>query len=265
MAADIRAILSFISENPVLYAGTIGFDQLPHVHPVSLCYEENGVLYFAAAKCETYYGELSMSPVLSLCAFDRNQGVTLTIKGKAVFTEDEKIVSRCLAENASQNKKWGNDRKMVIAYFLTDVTAEFANEDGTTQTVELETPDSVLIGIQITKDNEIRDRLIKIMKARESEVLSLSDPAAVKRQKLFDGMLLYFAESAKEIWPRMDIGPAERSVLFDTYDEREKYTHIAKKIAGNSRIDKPEDLTYWINRETLDQYAETYLQEVQPM
>ena len=49
----------------------------------------------------------------------------------------------------------------------------------------------------------------------------------------------------------LSLRPAERSVLFETYDEREKYVALAKKRLGNARIDKPEDFTYWLSEEAL--------------
>ena len=70
-------------------------------------------------------------------------------------------------------------------------------------------------------------------------------------QKLYDGAVLYVAETAKGLWPRMDIRPIERSLLYETYDERERYVNRAREILGNTVIDKPEDLTWWLNKETL--------------
>ena len=55
------------------------------------------------------------------------------------------------------------------------------------------------------------------------------------------------AEKAKELWPRLDVQPAERSVLFETYDEREEYMRLARKRLGNAQIEKPEDFTYWLS------------------
>ena len=45
----------------------------------------------------------------------------------------------------------------------------------------------------------------------------------------------------------MDIQPAERSVLFETWDEREEYVRLARKRLGNARIEKPEDLSFWLS------------------
>ena len=53
----------------------------------------------------------------------------------------------------------------------------------------------------------------------------------------------------------MDIRPIERAAVFETYDERERFTSLAASLIGNAKIDKPEDVTYWLNRETLDALA----------
>ena len=49
----------------------------------------------------------------------------------------------------------------------------------------------------------------------------------------------------------MDIRPIERAAVFETWDQRERYTKLAAELIGNAVIDKPEDLSYWINPETL--------------
>ena len=136
---------------------------------------------------------------------------------------------------------------MLIAFFLKDVTLELVRDDGTSETVELGTPENVLVGITLKKDKEIRDRLTRIMERREAEKPELLDETSIRRQKICDGTLLLLAEKAKELWPRLDIQPAERSVIFETWDEREEYTRLARKRLGNARIDKPEDLTYWLS------------------
>jgi hypothetical protein len=49
----------------------------------------------------------------------------------------------------------------------------------------------------------------------------------------------------------MDIRPIERAAVFETYDERERWTNEAAALIGNAQIDKPEDLTYWLSIDTL--------------
>lgn len=256
MNEGIEKIKAFLKAQPTLYAATMGLDKKPNVHPVELCYESEGALYFSAAKCETLYGELSLYPIVKLCAYDAENGVVFNLSGKAVFTEDEAVVSKCISECRSLRLAWGHDPRMVIAWFLRDAVCEFVRvKDGTKQVYELGTPENVLIGLRIKKNKELRDRLTNIMEDRESAVITTEDEHDLFVQKLYDGAVLYFAESAKGIWPRMDIRPIERSAIFDTYDERELFTGLAKKIIGNAVIGKPEDLTYWLNKETLESRA----------
>ena len=250
MTNTFEKIKSILNTHPVLAAGTMGFDKKPALHKAQLCYEENGAFYFAAAKCETYYGEISLYPELTLCTYDSEKEVFLRLRGQVVFDQDEAVIRRCLEECPSLNKAWGQEPGMLIAYFLKDLTAQLEYDDGTKEEFVLGTPENVVVGITIKKDKELRDRLVKLMERREAEVPDLSDEEAVRRQKIYDGTLLYLAEKAKEVWPRMDIQPAERSVLFETYDEREEYVALARKRLGNAYIDKPEDFTYWLSEST---------------
>ena len=247
MTENRNRIADFLKKNPVLIAGTMGLDKKPQLHRVELCHEEEGAFYFAAAKCESYYGEISLYPYLTLCAYDPEKSVFLRLKGQVVFSEEEDMIARCLRESPALSKRWGNDPDMLIAYFLKDVTAEFLYDDGNREEISLGTPENALVGITIKKDKELRDRLSRIMERRETETPEPGDEESLRSQKIFDGMLLVFAEKAKELWPRLDVQPAERSVLFETYDEREEYMRLARKRLGNARIEKPEDFTYWLS------------------
>ncbi|MBQ6541193.1 MAG: hypothetical protein IJL73_01785 [Lachnospiraceae bacterium] len=243
----LEKVSRFLLKDPVLIAGTTGFDKKPKLHKAELCYEADGTFYFAVPKCESFYGELSLCPVLTLGAYDREEKTFLRIQGQAVFTEEKDVIDRCLQASSSLREKWGEEPGMLIAFFLKDVTLELVRDDGTSETIELGTPENVLVGITMKKDKEIRDRLTRIMERREAEKPELLDEASIRRQKICDGTLLLLAEKAKELWPRLDIQPAERSVIFETWDEREEYTRLARKRLGNTRIDKPEDLTYWLS------------------
>ena len=252
MNNDFDKVRTFLLEHRLLYAAVTGLDKKPQVHPVRLCYEEGGAFYFAEAKCETSYGEISMSPVLSMCACDVPQGIVFRMKGAPVFTEDEEVVLRCMSEDGILRERWGSEPGMIIAWFLKDAACEFISlKDGSRQVIDLGTPGGALVGITIKKDKELRDRLISVLNDREACGSAAGDEHDIELQKLYDGALMYFAETAKALWPRMDIGPIELSAVFETYDEREKYTGAARKLIGNAVIDKPEDITYWLNKETL--------------
>ena len=106
-------------------------------------------------------------------------------------------------------------------------------------------------GIRMENDAELRDRLLRVMARREAETPPADGADALRLQKLYDAALLYFARTAREIWPDMDLSPMERCALFDGAFEREEYVGLARRLIGPAVIDKPEDLTYWVNKETL--------------
>lgn len=251
MPADIPAVRAFLSAHPLLYAAVMDLDKQPQVYPAEVCFLSEEAICFAAAKCERFYGALSLARRVSLCVRDGESGTVFRMMGVPVFTEDEETVARCLRENASLRERWGTEPKMVIAWFLKDAVCQFQYRDGREETVRLGTPEGLLVGIRIKKKTELRDRLSSLLAEREEMADPPKDGAELEKQKLYDGALLYFAETAKELWPRMDIRPIQRSALFETYDEREAYVALAKKRVGNALIDKPEDLTYWLDRERL--------------
>lgn len=105
-------------------------------------------------------------------------------------------------------------------------------------------------GLALANDTELRDRIAKLVRRREE-----TTPPETERegylQKLYDGALLVVAEAAKDMWPELDVQPLERSALYETFDEREQFMEKARQLIGAVTIDKPEDLTYYINKETL--------------
>lgn len=248
-----KKLTDFLNEHKVLFASTRGFDKKPRIRPAIFCYEDEGALYFAAAKNEEYYGELSLFPQVEFSGLDEKSKTVLKLTGEALFTEDEEIVSRCFENSDILKSRFLSEPEMIIAYFLKDAIAEFTDlMTGETSTVELGEPGNALIGIEFKKDKELRDRLSKILEERSSTSPDTGSDEALALQKLYDGALLYFAETAKSLWPRMNILQIEQALLYETYDEREEYTLKAKKLIGNTLITKPEDLTYWLNKETLD-------------
>ena len=45
--------------------------------------------------------------------------------GKVNFTKDPAIVNRCFAESPVLNSQFGEQRELVVAYYLTEAWAEF--------------------------------------------------------------------------------------------------------------------------------------------
>ena len=246
---DKTAVITALTACSRILAGTVGLNGRPEVRPTVFLFEQAGAFYFMTTKSCRMYAELCKTPYVQLYLEDPETQKTLRISGKACFTEDNEVIARAVREREAVLPETGGDTKRLIAFFLTGAEAEYSDAcaEGSEEKFRLPDPDGVLIGITIKKDTELRDRLGKILERREQE----APTADGELLKLYDGALFVFAEAAKSVWPRMDIRPVERAAVFETYDEREKYTALAAGIIGNTVIDKPEDLTYWLNIETL--------------
>lgn len=227
-----------------VFSATAGLDGRPQARTAAYAFERDGALYFLTLKSSRAYAELSKTPYTEFCVCDATGSSVFRLSGKACFTEDEQTVGDAALSCPGALEKAGGELRMLIAYFLTGAKGmiEGAGEE---LGFSLPDPSGVLIGITFKKKAELRDRLSRILQRRES------DPPPLERQELalFDGALFVFAAAAKELFPRMDIMPLERSAVFETYDEREEYTARAASIIGNAVIDKPEDLTWWLDHE----------------
>ena len=245
----VQTAAGFLERCSPVLAGTVGLDGRPQIRPVPFLFAQNDALYFLTAKNRRLYAELCKTPYIQLHAYDRRTETGLRVAGKVCFTEDESLLERCVRQRPELLETMGGERKALIAFFLLDAKAELTGGFDETAQTELRLPDpsGVLVGITIRKKTELRDRISRILERREAEPFSAPDEAV----KLYDGALFLFAEAAKALWPRMDIRPIERAAVFETWDEREKYTKLAAELIGNAVIDKPEDLTYWLNPETL--------------
>ena len=106
-------------------------------------------------------------------------------------------------------------------------------------------------GIRFEPSDELRGRMLRVMARRAAETSIPEDGEAIYLQKLYDGTLLCFAEAAKQVWPELDTGSLSGCLLFEDEAERAKFMEQAARLIGEPCIDKPEDITYWINKETL--------------
>ena len=106
-------------------------------------------------------------------------------------------------------------------------------------------------GIRFEKDDELRGRMVRVMTRRAAEAPNPAEPRDVHLQKLYDGTLLCFAEAAKAVWPELDTGLLSGCLLFEDRAEQTMFMEMAGRLIGSVRIDKPEDITYWVNKDTL--------------
>ncbi len=236
------------SRAPV-FAATVGLDGRPQVRSAEFAFERDGALYFVTEKSRRFYAELSKTPFVQFIAAGGDPAKALRVSGKAVFTEEDETIDRCI--EARPELTANTERKALIAFFLTGASAQVFPLDSETAETELELPDpeGVLIGITIRKKTELRERLERVLQRREQEPA----PAEGELLKLYDGALFVFAGAAKALWPRMNVTPIERAACFETWDERERYTNAAARLIGNAVIASPEDITYWLNAATLNE------------
>lgn len=222
------------------YLSTIGLDGAPQVRPVALRLVRDGGFYFTVSRADRLYAELSRDARVSLCVYDSETDTCLRLSGKTHLSEDVGLAADC-----------GADAKTHSVFFLLGASAVLTSsceEIGNDEWL-LPDPQGVLIGITIKKDTELRDRIAKVLDRRAAETPNKEEDLFLK--KLYDGALVYFAENAKALWPRMNIQPLEAALLYETYDAREEFTSLAARLIGNAVIDKPEDISYWLNKETL--------------
>lgn len=113
--------------------------------------------------------------------------------------------------------------------------------------LQLQTAD----GISFEQSDELRGRMLRVMARRKEETYIPEDQEAICLQKLYDGALLCFAEAAGRVWPELDAGSLSGCLFYKDEAEKAEFMEQARKLIGDRYIDKPEDITYWINKETL--------------
>ena len=107
------------------YGTTLGLDGNPQIRPIEFKFEQDGVLYFDTVEFYESYAELQAHPYIQLCICDPETMTYVRLGGKVNFTKDPAIVNRCFAESPVLTSQFGDDREVVVAYYLTEAWAEF--------------------------------------------------------------------------------------------------------------------------------------------
>lgn len=110
---------------PLQYGTTLGRDGNPQIRPIELKFEQDGVLYFDTVEFYESYAELQAHPYIQLCICDPETMTYVRLGGRVNFTKDAAIVNRCFAESLILTAQFGDNRDVVIAYYLTEVRVEF--------------------------------------------------------------------------------------------------------------------------------------------
>lgn len=112
---------------PLQYATTLGLDGNPQIRPIEFKFEEDGVLYFDTVTFYQSYRELQAHPYIQLCVCDQETMTYLRLGGKVNFTDDADIIDRCFESSEVLTSQFGDNRDVVIGYYLTEVWAEFSS------------------------------------------------------------------------------------------------------------------------------------------
>ena len=123
----LSVVVSVFERFPLQYATTLGLDGSPQIRPIEFKFEQDGVLYFDTVIYYTSYKELLEYPYIQLCICDQETMTYVRLSGKVNFTNDEDIINRCFEESAVLTSQFGDNRDLVIGYYLTEVTAEFVS------------------------------------------------------------------------------------------------------------------------------------------
>ncbi len=244
---DAAAAAAVLTRAEWVCVASIGLDGRPQARRVRLGFCEGGALWFCLKKSERLYAEISLKPLVRLCAWDAQTGTELRLSGSACFSEEKTILARCVADDAQEAAEHAREPEMRIAFCLSAVTGELLAPSSPPRVLGWADDGGVPLGVRIKKKTELRDRLSRILARREEE----GTVAADETQKLYDGALFLFAEAAKALWPRMDVRPIERAACFASWDERERYTELARRRLRGVVIGKVEDFSEYLNRETL--------------
>lgn len=110
---------------PLQYATTLGVDGSPQIRPIEFKFEEDGVLYYDTVVFYSTYSELMAHPYIQISIGDHDTMSYLRLGGKVNFTKEKWVVDRCFEESPVLTSQFGEEREMVIAYYLTDVWVEF--------------------------------------------------------------------------------------------------------------------------------------------
>ena len=123
----LSVVTDVFNRFPLQYATTLGLDGNPQIRPIEFKFEDDGVLYFDTVVFYTSYRELLAHPYIQLCVCDQETMTYVRLGGKVNFTEDPEIIDRCFASSEVLTSQFGDNRDVVIGYYLTEAWAEFSS------------------------------------------------------------------------------------------------------------------------------------------
>lgn len=123
----IELVKAVFKRFPLQYATTLGLDGKPKIRPIEFKFEENGYLYFDTVEFYTSYKEMKKYPYIQVCVCDQESMSYVRVEGKVNFTRDKRIIDKCFENSKVLTKAFGNQKEVVIGYYLTEVNIEFSS------------------------------------------------------------------------------------------------------------------------------------------
>lgn len=121
----LSVVTEVFKKFPLQYGTTLGLDGEPQIRPIEFKFENDGVLYFDTVIFYTSFAELLAHPYIQICVCDQQTMTYVRLGGKVNFTDDRDIVDRCFEASEVLTSQFGDNRDVVLAYYLTEVWAEF--------------------------------------------------------------------------------------------------------------------------------------------
>ena len=121
----LEVVVKTFERYPLQYAATMGLDGNAQVRPIEFKFEEDGVLYFDTVVFYTSCKELQINPYIQVCICDQETMTYVRLGGKVNFTDDREIIDKCFEKSPVLTSQFGNNREVVIGYYLTEAWAEF--------------------------------------------------------------------------------------------------------------------------------------------
>lgn len=116
-----KEVREFIEHNPILMLASVGLDGLPKIRPMITLGIFKETLWFAVTESKLVYQELQKNNNLELCTVILSRWIR--IKGKAVFENDETLITHVLENSDIMDKfyKTKNEKEENVKVFYIEI------------------------------------------------------------------------------------------------------------------------------------------------
>ncbi|MDO4632964.1 MAG: pyridoxamine 5'-phosphate oxidase family protein [Eubacteriales bacterium] len=120
-------VMNIFRRFPMQYGTTLGRNGNPQIRPLEFKFAEDGVFYFDTVEFYESYKEMQEMPYIQICIGDQETMSYLKLEGKVNFTRDAGVIERCFENSPVLTDQFGDQKDVVVGYFLTEAKAEFCS------------------------------------------------------------------------------------------------------------------------------------------